>query len=186
MTEDNTPQDDLETLRANLTAAEEAAEKQRAENGNIKAENGRLAKEMKTLQAKLEELQKASMSEEDRRQQEIKRLADLESALQAKDSELLRFKILSTSDHGLDPVLAGLVSGSTEEEVKASIMDLRQKQEEMAKRLGGTHPASAPPPPSPAGGRAPELNQGDIWKMTDEQFAEFKQKAGDIQITGPK
>lgn len=193
MAEDNdkdkgqkTAEEELAELKTKMTELTAEGESAQAELARLRKDKDALLKDLKKVKDEREALRKAQMSEEERKAAEGTKVSELEAILERERAEALRYKILSTTNHGLDPAFARLVEGTDESSILASIEAVRAEQAEAAKRLAPPgSPGTAPPPPDPAGGRPPTLTEKDIWNMTPEQMAEFehKVKTGEAQLS---
>lgn len=173
----------LQTKVDELLAANEA---QRVEIENYRNEKGTILKDLKKVKDERESLRQAQMTDEERKASESTRLAELEATLDRERGEALRYKILSTSSHGLDPAFARLVEGTDEASIRASIEAVKTEQAEALKRLAPmASPGTAPAPPTPGGGTHPTLTATDINSMSPAEFAEFerKVKTGQVDLT---
>jgi len=172
-----TVEEQLEALKTEMAAKDKDLDRYRNEKG-------KLSKNMEKLESKIEELQKAAMTEDEKKAaEEEKRLEELVAAknkLAELEAKNLRLSILTGTDHGLDPVFASQVEGETEDEVLASIEKVKEIQAEVIKRLGAAQPpaggGSASNPPPPTGGGNPTITKEMIENMSPEELEAFGKK----------
>ena len=181
-----TPEEQIAELTAKLDTLMKTSETQAAEMTRLSKDKDSLLKDLKKVKDERESLRQAQMTEDERKAAEAGRLGEVEKALAKANADALRYKILSTTNHGLDPVLARLVEGDDEATINASIEALKLEQAEFTKRLtpaGGK--GTGPEPPPNGGGPQPlMLSEDDIRRMNPAQFAELegKIKAGEVVL----
>ena len=181
-----TVEEQLAELQAQVTELTASGETQKAEAERLRKDKDQLLKDLKKVKDERESLKQAQMSEDERKAAEAGRVSELEAQLERERGEALRYKLLSTTDHGLDPAFAKLVEGNDETSILASIEATKALQAEAHKRLTPQgSPGPAPPPPSPAGGQHPTITEQDIASMSPQEFAEFERKvrSGEYQLS---
>lgn len=182
-----TPEEQIENLTAKLEELTATVEAQRVELEGYRNEKGVLLKDLKRAKDEREALLKAQMSEEEKAKADTAKVADLEAVLERERAEALRYKILSTTNHGLDASFAKLVTGTDEASVLASIEEIRLEQAEAVKRLAppGSKGTAPEPPPNAGGAKPLLLTEKDIMAMSSDQFRELERKIGSGEVEIP-
>jgi len=145
--------------------------------------------DLKKASEELAELKKSQMTEVEKMKAE---LAEKEALLQSKDQELSglkleRIKSAKLAEAGVAAEWIDSVSGSTEEEVAASVTKLaaRLKVEPPTKKGAGSNPAN---PPSQTKNDTKIWTQSEIKELrlsgglTDEVMAEIKQATAEGRV----
>lgn len=177
MSEENITMNEGSSEQPNL---EELYKQTKEEVERLRKLREELLRDLKKVKTERDTLRQQAMTEEEQIKAEIERLRQIEKEKQELEKQHLAARLILTHGRDLHDLFHPLVKGETEEEILASIEELKAKQAEL---LASANPApqatpTPPPPPSPTGTATPIAMPDDetIRNMSSEEFAEFSRR----------